>query len=54
MFNDIRMYQAKSNKQEEIEPLMKEVAESYISHPGVMDVKYIKRDRGQDDFRAVK
>lgn len=43
MFNEICIYEAKIDKQDEIEALMKEVAEFYLSQPGVIDVKYIKR-----------
>lgn len=34
--------------------VMKEVAEFYLSQPGVIDVKYIKRTYRQEDFNAVK
>lgn len=54
MFNEICIYEAKLNKQEEIETLMKEVAEFYLSQPGIIDVKYIKRTHRQKDFNAVK
>ena len=54
MFNEICIYEAKIDKQEEIEVLMKEVAEFYLSQPGVIDVKYIKRTHRQEDFNAVK
>ena len=54
MFNEICIYEAKSDKQDEIETLMKEVAEYYLSQPGVIDVKYIKRTHRQKDFNAVK
>jgi len=43
MFNDICIYEVKLNKQEEVEELMREVAEFYKAQPGVIDVKYIKR-----------
>ncbi|MDR0372874.1 MAG: hypothetical protein LBI79_04875 [Nitrososphaerota archaeon] len=33
---------------------MREVAEFYLSQPGVIDVKYIKRTHRQEDFNAVK
>ena len=42
MFNEICIYEAKIEKQDEIEQLMKEVAEFYLSQEGVIDVKYIK------------
>ncbi len=51
MFNEICIYEAKIDKQDEIEALMKEVAEFYLSQPGVVDVKYIKRPHRQEDFR---
>ncbi|MCL1791541.1 MAG: hypothetical protein FWG40_09400 [Peptococcaceae bacterium] len=54
MFNEICIYEAKIEKQEEIEALMKEVAEFYMTQPGVIDVKYIKRTHRQKDFNAVK
>jgi len=54
MFNEICIYEAKIEKQEEIEELMKEVAEFYRSQPGILDVKYIKRTHRQKDFNAVK
>ena len=39
MFNEICIYEAKIEKQDEIEALMKEVAEFYLSQPGLIDVK---------------
>ncbi|MCL1906065.1 MAG: hypothetical protein FWG06_03545 [Clostridiales bacterium] len=54
MFNEICIYEAKTEKQEEIEALMKEVAEFYLTQPGVIDVRYIKRTHRQEDFNAVK
>lgn len=54
MFNEICIYEVKINKQEEVEQLMKEVAEFYKSQNGVIDVKYIKRTHRQKDFNAVK
>jgi len=54
MFNEICIYEAKIEKQDEIEALMKEVAEHYLAQPGVLDVKYIKRTHRQKDFNAVK
>lgn len=54
MFNEICIYKAKLTKIDEIEELMKEVAEFYLSQPGVIDVKYIKRTHRQKDFNAVK
>ena len=54
MFNEICIYEAKIDKQDEIETLMKEVAEFYLSQSGVIDVKYIKRTHRQEDFNAVK
>ena len=47
MFNEICIYEAKIDKQDEIEALMKEVAEFYLTQPGVIDVKYIKRTHRQ-------
>ena len=54
MFNEICIYEVKLNKQEEVEELMKEVAEFYKFQKGVIDVKYIKRTHRQKDFNAVK
>lgn len=54
LFNEICIYEAKIEKQDEIEQLMREVAEFYRSQPGVIDVKYIKRTHRQKDFNAVK
>ena len=54
MFNEICIYEAKIEKQDEIEELMKEVAEFYMTQPGVIDVRYIKRTHRQKDFNAVK
>ena len=54
MFNEICIYEAKIEKQDEIEALMKEVAEFYLSQSGVIDVKYIKRTHRQKDFNTVK
>ena len=54
MFNEICIYEAKIEKQDEIEELMREVAEFYRTLPGVIDVRYIKRTHRQKDFNAVK
>ncbi|MDR1954807.1 MAG: hypothetical protein LBP82_02505 [Candidatus Methanoplasma sp.] len=54
MFNEICIYEAKLDKQDEIETLMKEVAEYYMTMPGVIEVKYIKRTHRQKDFNAVR
>ena len=54
MFNEICIYEAKIEKQDEIEALMKEVAEFYMTQPGVIDVRYVKRTHRQKDFNAVK
>ena len=54
MFNEICIYEAKTEKQEEIETLMREVAAFYRTLPGVIDVRYIKRTHRQKDFNAVK
>ena len=53
MFHEICIYEAKINKQDEIEALMKEVAEFYLLQPGVVDVKYIKRTHRQEDFNEI-
>ena len=54
MFNEICVYEAKLDKQEEIETLMREVAEFYSAQPGVLEVRYIKRTHRQEDFNSVK
>ena len=54
MFTEICIYEAKIDKQDEIEELMREVAEFYRSLPGVIEVRYIKRTHRQKDFNAVK
>ena len=54
MFNEICIYEAKIDKQDEIEQLMKEVADFYIAQDGVVEVEYIKRTHRQADFNAVK
>ncbi|MCX4363207.1 MAG: hypothetical protein OSJ74_07495, partial [Clostridia bacterium] len=54
MFNEICIYEAKPTKLNEIEELMKEVAEFYLQQDGVIDVQYIKRTHRQKDFNAVK
>jgi len=54
MFVEICIYEAKVEKEAEIEELMREVAEYYRSLPGVIEVKYIKRTHRQKDFESVK
>ena len=54
LFNEICIYEAKIDKQDEIENLMKEIAEFYLSQSGVIDVRYIKRTHRQEDFNSVK
>lgn len=54
MFYEICIYEAKPNKEEEIEQLMKEVAEFYRAQKGVITVNYVKRTHRQKDFEAVK
>ena len=54
MFNEICIYEAKLTKLDEIEELMKEVAEFYLKQEGVIEVHYIKRTHRQKDFNAVK
>jgi len=54
MFYEICIYEVKPQKEEEVEQLMKEVAEFYIAQEGVIDVRYIKRTHRQKDFNAVK
>jgi hypothetical protein len=54
MFHEICIYEAKLDKQDEIEQLMKEVKIFYKSQKGIIDVFYIKRNHRQKDFNAVK
>lgn len=53
-FHEICIYEAKIEKQDEIEVLMREVKEFYLSQDGVESVTYIKRTYRQEDFQAVK
>ena len=54
MFHEICIFEAKLDKQDEIEQLMKEVRVFYKNQKGVIDVFYIKRNYRQKDFNAVK
>lgn len=54
MFHEICIYEAKIEKQDDIEQLMCEVADFYKTQKGVIDVVYIKRTYRQTDFSAVK
>ena len=54
MFNEICIYEAKLTKLDEIEELMKEVAEFYLQQDGVIDVHYIRRTHRQKDFTMPK
>lgn len=54
MFHEICIYEAKIDKQDEIEQLMREVAAFYKEQEGVIDVTYVKRTHRQKDFNAVK
>lgn len=54
IFHEICIHEAKVEKQNEIEQLMKEVADFYMAQDGVVEVKYIKRTHRQTDFNAVK
>jgi len=54
MFCEICIYEAKIEKQDEIEALMREVAAFYRDQPGVLDVRYVKRTHRQESFQAVK
>ena len=54
MFYEICIYEAKIDKQDEIEALMKDCAEFYLQQEGVRDVRYFKRTHRQEDFNAVK
>lgn len=53
-FHEICIYEAKIEKQDEIEALMREVKDFYLSFDGVESVTYIKRNHRQEDFNAVK
>jgi len=54
VFNEICIYEVKLDKQDEIEVLMREVAEFYMTQQVVIDVKYVKRTHRQESFNAVK
>jgi len=54
MFCEICIYEAKIEKQEEIEELMRDMAAFYRARLGVIDVRYIKRTHRQESFQAVK
>ena len=54
MFHEVCIYEAKINKQDEIEQLMGEVAAFYREQPGVISVTFIKRNHRQKDFNAAK
>ena len=54
MFHEICIYEAKIDKQDEIEQLMREVTAFYKEQDGVIDVVYVKRTHRQKDFNAVK
>ena len=54
MFYEICIYEAKVDKQDEIEDLMREVADFYLKSDGIRDVRYFKRTHRQEDFNAVK
>jgi len=54
MFYEVCLYEAKPEKADEIETLMREVAEFYRAQDGVITVRYIKRTHRQKDFNAVK
>lgn len=54
MFHEICIYEAKLDKQEEIEQLMREVAAFCKEQPGVLDAMYIKRNHRQKDFNSAK
>lgn len=54
MFNEICIYEAKLTKLDEIEELMKEVAEFYLQQDGVIDVHYIKRTHRKKILMQLK
>lgn len=54
MFHEICIYEAKIDKQDEIEQLIREVKEFYLAQDGVTDVVYVKRTHRQKDFNDVK
>jgi hypothetical protein len=54
VFHEVRIYEAKINKQEEIEQLMGEVAAFYREQPSVISVACIKRNHIQKVFNAAK
>ena len=54
MFHEVCIYEAKIDKQDEIEQLMREVAAFYREQPDVVEVTYVKRNHRQKDFNAAK
>ena len=54
MFNEICIYEAKIEKQEEIEHFLKEVVVFYMEQDCVIEFSYINRTHRQTDFNAVK
>ena len=54
MFYEICIYEVKPGKEDEVEELMREVAEFYRAQDGVITVRYVKRTHRQKDFEAVK
>lgn len=54
MFNEVCIYEAKLTKLDEIEELMREVAEFYLEQDGVIDVHYIKRTHRQKISMQLK
>ena len=53
-FTEICIYEVKTDKVDEFEALLYDVAEHHKSFSGVIDVKYIKRTHRQKDFSSVK
>ncbi len=61
MFHEITIYEAKIEKQDEIEALIacpNSIQDAHLSqdciHPGVVEVTYVKRTHRQADFNAVR
>lgn len=53
-FMEVCVYEVRSDRTEEFEDLIREVAEHHRKHAGTIDVRYLKRTHRHKDFQAVK
>ncbi len=53
-FVEVCIYEVRADRTDEFEELVHRVAEHHRSHPGVIDVRYMKRTHRQDDFNAIR